>query len=174
MIRQTKRGRKPVRYYLAYGSNLNVFQMLCRCPGAHRKGYGWIDDYELLYKGSKTGAYLTIEPREGARVPVGVYTVTPADEKILDRYEGHPRFYYKKEMKILMRDFQQGRYQLVDAFVYLMHEDRLPGIPTQRYQAICREGYQDFDFDLDILDRAWERSWELCRKEEARCQKIES
>lgn len=45
-------------YYLAYGSNLNVRQMLYRCPGAKPIGISVIPDYELLYKGSKTGVYL--------------------------------------------------------------------------------------------------------------------
>ena len=44
-------------YYLAYGSNLNVRQMRYRCPGAKPIGISVIPDYELLYKGSKTGAY---------------------------------------------------------------------------------------------------------------------
>ena len=33
-------------------------------------GTRFIPDYELLFKGSKTGSYLTIEPWEGGRVPV--------------------------------------------------------------------------------------------------------
>jgi hypothetical protein len=40
--------------------------MAVRCPGARRIGTGGIDGYELLFKGSKTGAYLTIEKKKGA------------------------------------------------------------------------------------------------------------
>ena len=47
-------------YYLAYGSNLNVNQMKRRCPRAKIVGSTIIDDYRLMFKGSKTGAYLTI------------------------------------------------------------------------------------------------------------------
>ena len=57
-------------------------------------------DYELLFKGSKTGSYLTIEKKEGSTVPVVIWEVTESDEKSLDRYEGYPIFYYKKEMKL--------------------------------------------------------------------------
>ena len=56
------------KYYLAYGSNLNVKQMRSRCPCATPIGTAEIPDYELLYKGSKTGAYLTIEQKEGCSV----------------------------------------------------------------------------------------------------------
>ena len=50
------------RYYLAYGSNLNVRQMKLRCPTARIVGTATIEGYRLMFKGSKTGSYLTIEP----------------------------------------------------------------------------------------------------------------
>ena len=81
------------RYYIAYGSNLNVHQMRMRCPSARRIGTSELKGYELLFKGSKTGSYLTVEKKPGSSVPVGVWEVTQADEKALDRYEGFPNFY---------------------------------------------------------------------------------
>ena len=75
------------RYYIAYGSNLNVHQMRMRCPSARRIGTSALKGYALLFKGSKTGSYLTVEKKPGSSVPVGVWEVTPADEKTLDRYE---------------------------------------------------------------------------------------
>lgn len=80
------------KYYLAYGSNLNLRQMALRCHTAKPVGTAVIKDYELLFKGSKTGAYLTIEPKSGAEVHVAVWSVEPADEKRLDVYEGFPTF----------------------------------------------------------------------------------
>ena len=65
------------KYYLAYGSNLNVQQMKFRCPGAKVVGKSVIKNYELLYKGSKTGSYLTIEKKNGSVVPV-VLPISPA------------------------------------------------------------------------------------------------
>lgn len=76
------------RYYIAYGSNLNLRQMKMRCPTAKVMGTSVIKDYELLFKGSLTGAYLTIEPKKGSEVPVAVWIVTETDEEALDRYEG--------------------------------------------------------------------------------------
>ena len=58
------------RYYIAYGSNLNVEQMKRRCPSARIVGTSEIQNYELLFKGSKTGYYLTIEPKEGESADV--------------------------------------------------------------------------------------------------------
>ena len=36
-----------MKYYLAYGSNLNKAQMTHRCPGAESIGAALINDYEL-------------------------------------------------------------------------------------------------------------------------------
>ena len=97
------------RYYIAYGSNLNIRQMRIRCPHARVIGTAVINDYELLFKGSRTGAYLTIEPKEGGEVPVAVWEVTESDEAALDRYEGYPVFYYTKEMELDIRCIRTGK-----------------------------------------------------------------
>ena len=142
------------KYYLAYGSNLNVHQMKYRCPTARIVGTAVIRDYELLYKGSKTGSYLTIEKKKGSLVPVAVWEVTAADEHSLDIYEGYPNFYYKKNMKIRLSE--TGK--MIDAFVYIMHEERRLGIPTSGYVSTCKFGYTIFGFDFKYLDEAYEKS----------------
>lgn len=58
--------------YVAYGSNLNIEQMEIRCPGAALIGTGYLKDWELIYRGSKTGAYATIRKHKGKIVPVGL------------------------------------------------------------------------------------------------------
>ena len=142
------------RYYIAYGSNLNVHQMKYRCPTAKIVGTAIIKDYELLYKGSKTGSYLTIEKKKGSVVPVAVWEVTAKDEKSLDIYEGYPNFYYKKNMKIRLSE--TGK--MIDAFVYIMHEECRAGIPTPAYVSTCKFGYTIFGFDFKYLDEAYEKS----------------
>lgn len=144
------------RYYVAYGSNLNIPQMRMRCPSARIIGTSEIEDYQLMFKGSQSGAYLTIEPSEGARVPVAVWEVTEADERSLDRYEGFPRFYYKKEMKLPVTGIRTGKVRTRTVFVYIMHEDRPFGIPSRYYMDVCREGYDSFRFDPATLIDALE------------------
>ena len=146
------------RYYLAYGSNLNIAQMQFRCPDAVIAGTAVIPAYELLFKGSLTGAYLTIEPKQGAQVPVGVWEVSLADELKLDRYEGFPNFYYKKDIRLPVADIRTGKTKLHDGFVYIMHEERKRGIPTEAYMHTCFAGYRDFGFDTALLLAAYDRS----------------
>ena len=139
------------RYYIAYGSNLNIPQMRMRCPDARIIGTSVIEDYQLLFKGSKTGSYLTIEPMEGAEVPVVIWEVTETDEKALDRYEGYPNFYYKKEMTLDIKGIRTGKVRRRDAFVYIMHEERELGIPSWYYVNTCLDGYRAFGFDEKYL-----------------------
>ncbi len=145
------------RYYAAYGSNLNLEQMKLRCPDAKAIGTAVIEGYELLFKGSKTGSYLTIEPDIKSQVPVGIFEVSPADEKALDRYEGFPVFYYKKEMKLPVK-LANGKTKKMKVFVYIMDESRPLGLPTRAYVETCDQGYRDFGFNTKLLDKALERS----------------
>ena len=142
------------RYYLAYGSNLNVRQMRMRCPTARMIGTATIEDYRLMFKGSKTGSYLTIEPEEGCSVPVGVWEVTARDELALDRYEGYPTFYYKKELELPITGCRTGQVRQRKVFVYIMHEDRPLGQPSEYYLNVCARGYCFFDFDVNRLIQA--------------------
>ena len=143
------------RYYLAYGSNLNMEQMQYRCPGAVPLGTAELEGYRLLFKGSKTGSYLTIEKAEGFTVPVGVWAVTEADEKRLDCYEGLPHFYYKENLDITYMGLVSKKAHKVNAFVYIMQEDRPFGIPSHLYVNICRQGYADFGFNQETLAQAY-------------------
>ena len=148
------------RYYIAYGSNLNIRQMRMRCPSARIIGTSEIPGYELLFKGSKTGSYLTIEKKDGSTVPVAAREVTVEDEAALDRYEGFPSFYYKAEMKLI----RSGKVRERNCFVYIMHEDRPLGIPSGYYVATCLEGYENFGFDSRPLYEAVSKSRRNCNE----------
>lgn len=129
--------------------------MKMRCPEAKIIGTSMIENYQLLFKGSKTGSYLTIEPQEGSSVPVAVWSVTEADEKALDRYEGFPNFYYKKEIMLPIKGIQSGKTRNRKVFVYIMHENRTLGIPSKYYLETCLQGYRSFGFDEDLLKKAY-------------------
>lgn len=138
-----------MRYYIAYGSNLNVAQMTRRCPDARIVGTSFIEGYRLLFKGSQSGAYLTIEKSEGHKVPVGIWCVSEDDERELDRYEGFPTFYYKKEFTLSVR--MKRKAKELNCFAYIMDEQRPLGIPSDCYVEICERGYWNFMFDRGYL-----------------------
>ena len=82
------------RYYIAYGSNLNVGQMRMRCPHATILGTANLKGWELLFKGSKTGSYLTIEKSEGGTVPVAVSYTHLAGPAV--RYRGGAAYHHER------------------------------------------------------------------------------
>lgn len=143
------------RYYLAYGSNLHVAQMKRRCPGAIAVGRAWLTGWKLAFRGSKTGAYLTIIPDPGSVVPLGVWKITDEDERALDFYEGFPTFYYKDTFELTLEPFKAGsRPRKITGMAYIMAEDRPTGVPSQLYVNTCSVGYTCFGFNKCTLDRA--------------------
>ena len=147
-----------MRHYLAYGSNLSIEQMTHRCPTATPIGTAVIPDYELLFRGSKTGSYLTIEPKECSYVPVLVWDISYEDKLRLDRYEGYPKFYYKEWFDIKVKPLNGGEPFQMTAFAYIMDDHNPLGAPSDWYYEVCREGYRRFGFDERLLETALERS----------------
>ena len=142
-----------MKYYLAYGSNLNKEQMQKRCPGAVPVGAMVLKGYELRFRGP-----LTIVKKKGGRAPLGIWQVSDEDEKSLDRYEGFPNFYYKKTLPWKNMD--------AEVFMYVMHEDRPLGIPSESYYEVCRQGYEDFGFTEERLKDALKISMEALENHE--------
>lgn len=147
--------RKPDRFYLAYGSNLSLERMKSRCPDAEPLGTAVIPGYRLLFKKSKSGSYATIEQDANCHVPALVYRISSLDEAFLDRYEGYPRYYYKKQFRLSVTRLDSGRRmkQKKWCVAYVMHEERSLGEPELQYFRILDEGYAAWGFDTDILDR---------------------
>ncbi|MFI3326792.1 MAG: gamma-glutamylcyclotransferase family protein [Clostridia bacterium] len=133
------------KLYIAYGSNMNLEQMAVRCPTAKVVGVSEIKDYELVFRGSKSGFYATIEPCIGQKVPVLIWSIKEQDEKNLDRYEGYPNFYDKKEILLNLNGNE------ISAMVYTMPTEHSLGLPSPYYVRTIEKGYESADIDTDIL-----------------------
>lgn len=143
------------KYYLAYGSNLSMAQMAQRCPDAFYVGKTELENYRLLFRGSQSGSYLTVEPQAGSMVPALVWRISKRDEYSLDRYEGYPTFYYKKELRVNIHSLlRNGPDYRAKAVIYIMNEDRPLGCPSMHYYNVCKEGYGRFGFDTAVLEQA--------------------
>ncbi|WP_270474414.1 gamma-glutamylcyclotransferase family protein [Clostridium cochlearium] len=141
------------RLNIAYGSNLNLQQMARRCPTAKVYGKGILKGYRLLFKGTPGNAYATIAPYKDGKVPVLVWELKLEDEKALDIYEGFPKFYYKKDLKLKLESGEE-----VTAMVYIMTDkikDRIHlNLPSERYLKIVEEGYIAAGFDIGFIEEA--------------------
>lgn len=138
-------------YYIAYGSNLHIGQMAHRCPDATIVGTTELKDWRLMFKGSKSGNYATIEPCIGETVPVLIWEISEADERSLDRYEGFPHFYFKQYMSISLNG------EKITAMAYIMRLNAQVGYPSSYYINTLETGYRDFGFDISILKDALQR-----------------
>jgi len=143
------------RLYIAYGSNLNMEDMARRCPAAKVAGTAELKNFELLFRN-----HATVEPREGAAVPVAVWEIQPEDEQRLDWYEGYPSYYGKEMVEVEM---ESGA---VSAMVYTMNPGHRPELPARQYLRTIEEGYRSFGFDQAALDAALERTRELIQEME--------
>lgn len=138
------------KYYLAYGSNLNLEQMKKRCHSFKVIDTINLQGYRLVYKGSEDNyAYLTIEKCENSYVPLALFSISLFDTIALDNYEGYPFFYSKKYFTVDVKGKEK------DAFLYVMNNDNDYHIPSDEYVEICKKGYKDFNFDEAILDKAY-------------------
>lgn len=147
------------KIYAAYGSNLNIEQMAVRCPDANLFGKAMLHGYEMVFRGGARHAVATIEPREGASVPIMLWSISSRDEQALDRYEGFPSFYGKEMMSFDM----DGRP--VEAMVYVMTPGHIPGMPSHGYYETIRQGYEDCGLDHAALTSALCRTQELMEQE---------
>ena len=143
------------RFYIAYGSNLNLEQMARRCPTAKVVKTAFLHNYRLMFRGKGT-AVATVEKHKGSKVPVLIWRLQPNDESNLDVYEGYPHLYHKEILKVTV----DGKR--VQAMVYIMNEALHPyGTPSPNYFKTIRQGYKDSGFDTKILrygvlDSVWE------------------
>lgn len=134
-----------MKYYLAYGSNLNKGQMKYRCPDAVPVDTALLLNYHLVFR----RGYLTIEPELGATVPVAIWKISDEDEKRLDRYEGFPRFYFKRTFQIETDSGQK------ECMAYIMVDGHPIQAPEDSYFYTVRRGYTDFGFYKKPLDLAY-------------------
>jgi len=140
------------KIYGAYGSNMNIPQMAQRCPNAKVIGTGHIKGYRLTFRASGVA---NIEPRNGMSVPVVLWEITEDCERALDRYEGFPSFYIKKDIKV-----KTAEGKTVTAMFYVMAAEYAdsPAPPSRYYLSVIWDGYQQNNIPLRPLREALARN----------------
>lgn len=136
------------RYYLAYGSNMNIRQMRRRCPDAKPVGTVVLEGYELLFRGGQGSAVATVEPKDGSSVPCALWLISAEDERSLDCYEGFPHFYRKEMVPVTF-----GKRRMC-VMIYIMNDGHDIAMPSMGYYNTICEGYRDFELDQAVLDAA--------------------
>jgi len=140
------------KIYAAYGSNMNLKQMKKRCPKAKVIGKGQLQGYKLTFRGKQAGV-ANVERSGNDTVPIVLWKITGECEKELDRYEGYPRLYEKKEVVIDTAAGQQT------AMIYVMAKqyESMPALPNDYYFETIKRGYMDNRIDVAFLLEALAR-----------------
>lgn len=134
--------------YFAYGSNINLEQMAIRCPDARPLMPVVLQDYELVYRGSGVA---TVNPKRDSVVIGLLWSITPACEKALDRYEGYPHLYHKTDVAVTDPETGKTYYTMM----YEMDKRyKEPAIPSPYYYSIIEEGYRQNNMDTRSLRKS--------------------
>jgi gamma-glutamylcyclotransferase (GGCT)/AIG2-like uncharacterized protein YtfP len=122
--------------YAAYGSNMDPAQMKERCPHSPGAGTGWIENWRLTFGGEDLGwegALATIVEEPGANVYVGLYDITPQDERALDAWEGADHGLYQK-VRVRVATLEGDQL----AWVYVL-DGFEGGLPSARYLGVLAD-----------------------------------
>ena len=118
-------------YYFAYGSNLNHKQMNYRCPDNKYITRVYLDNYKFVYYGyskKREGAVANILESADSVVWGGLYEISKSDLEKLDKREGYPNIYDRKELKV--EDDHGNIYKVI---TYLGIGEKI-GIPSSEYK----------------------------------------
>ena len=142
------------KYYVAYGSNMHLSQMTYRCPHAVLVGKSELKDYVLRFRGHPYNACARIEPAKDENIPVLIWKIRESDEAALDRYEGYPHFYEKRNMNVVLNGKQ------ICAMAYVMTPNHVLGLPSRDYLCTIMDAYHQAGINTDALVRAVQYSAE--------------
>lgn len=132
--------------YFAYGTNMDPKIIERTCPDARPRGPGLLDRFRLefnVYSDKWKGGAANLEPDEDAHVWGVVWEVAQEDLDKLDTYVGHPTFYRREEVDVLVQRekvpcvtyrvaHQKGFVRPTDAYLARMRRAiRIQGLPPE-------------------------------------------
>ena len=129
-------------YYFAYGSNLGRKQMSERCHDAKPRFVATLLNYKLIFAGWSRkwrGGVASIKPFRDGKVIGGVYEVSERDLRSLDKHEGYPTVYDRRNVVVITKDGEP-----VEAVTYIKREQSEETQPSPEYLEFLRQGYKDW------------------------------
>lgn len=142
--------------YFAYGSNMNVGQMMFRCPDAQRVETVRLEDYCLAFRTNGVGnGVATVLPEPGSHVTGVLWRISERDEERLDLYEGFPILYGKEPVMVKSHD---GRSMEVMAYTINPPYRDVPALPSPAYLEGILNGCRQNGLSLRLVREAVERT----------------
>ncbi len=157
------RARDIVDLYAAFGSNMDEAQMRARCPSARLVGTGAISGHRIDFAGHSAswgGGVATLTATGAVTAPSAVYELSAVDLARLDAYEGHPGFYRRARLPVVLG-------AEVPCWVYVLPRHTPLAAPTEAYVARIAAGYSARGLDVRGLEGAVSRARAAARQGEA-------
>jgi len=113
-------------YYFGYGSNMDLEIMKQRCGEANftELGRAILEDYAFYFYGR---GYANIKPQNNSHVEGVLHLINDDCLKALDRVEGYPATYQRKEVEV------KHESRLILAQVYIVLNNQTVGNPSNTY-----------------------------------------
>lgn len=140
------------RYYLAYGMNTNLDGMARRCPAAVSLGKVILKGHKLVFR-----TFCDVQVDPNFDIECALWSITPECERSLDRLEGFPDFYGKKEVTVSFKG------KKIIAMIYYMKDLHNFNTPSEFYLNSVVEGYYNHNMKITPIVDALE---DLARKQE--------
>ena len=146
------KNKRKFTLYFAYGANLNLDGMSYRCPGFKPIAPAVCPNYRLAFK-----SVADIEVCYGENVYGALYLLNEKHMKSLDRFEGYPNLYIKKQLLIKVLDgLEPENFTL--ATVYVMRDRDIYAKPSPGYLNTiltgCRQWELPEEYQAEIKLRA--------------------
>jgi len=129
-------------YYFAYASNMSRKLMAERCPEAKTIAVASLPNHKLIFTGFsrlRKGAEATIKGSKGDKVLGGVYEISEAGLRKLDKWEGYPANY--KHINVMVFKDSGEAFEAV-TFIKAAQEEE--GKPSPEYLSFIQQGYRDW------------------------------
>jgi len=125
-----------MKFYFAYGSNMNVDQFDNRCPQSTPSTGGTLKGWRLVIN---SRGVATIQKSKKSYIEGALYELSPEDEETLDVCEGVAGGFYQKHM--LEIECDDGRTR--EALVYI-DKNASPGRARKGYLETCLAGAKEW------------------------------
>lgn len=136
------------RWYFAYGMNTNLREMKLRCPAAVCWGPVVLPDHKFVFR-----LHADVEESPGRHVEGVLWELSEACEQALDRLEGFPHYYSKKQV-IAEATKPINGFTKFAAMVYYMNDQVVCEFPGSMYLSCVNEGYAENGLNYYQIEQA--------------------
>lgn len=133
-----------MKYYFAYGANMDLDRMLDRCPNAKFIEAGELKGYRFIIN---TRGVASIVPESTSSVFGIIWTITEEDEAFLDHFEGVKGGWYSKYTVTVCEIVEHNRH---DCLVYVTSDSK-EGKPIVDYFHNIIKWVKNYQFQKEYI-----------------------